>query len=162
MGEIVDRLPGVIAPHVAGDRLGPGDDPDRRRAGQERERPADVRVGNRVVIPIEADIGRLAGDHGAQDVGGEGMRRKREEPRLLLREHLRDGVIGLLGMGPLVRHLVAPPPKLGIQVIDIGKRPRGKELMTEVLNLPLDFALLVSPARRTRTRREVIVAGELE
>ena len=69
-----------------------------------------------------------------------GMRREREEARLLLREDLRDGVIALLGMGPLVRDLVAPPPKLRIEVVDVAKGPRGEEGVPQILNLALDFA----------------------
>ncbi len=90
------------------------------------------------------------------------MRGQRQEPRLLLREDLRDGLIARLGMRPLMGDLVAPAPKLGVQVVDIGKRPRGKEGVAEVLNLSLDFAFLIPPPRRAGPRREVIVPGELE
>jgi hypothetical protein len=60
------------------------------------------------------------------------MRREREEPRLLLREDLRDGLIALLGMGALVRHLVAPPPKLRIEVVHVAK---GPAVVTPLLRL---------------------------
>ena len=46
----------------------------------------------------------------------------------------------MVGMRALMRNLVAPPPRLGVQVVDIGKRPRGKERIARVLNLALDFA----------------------
>jgi len=65
------------------------------------------------------------------------MRGQREEARLLLREDLRDGLIALLGMGTLMRNLLAPATKLRVQIIDIRKRPRGKERVAEVLNLSL-------------------------
>ncbi len=59
------------------------------------------------------------------------MRSQREQPRLLLREDLRDGLIGVLGMAALMRDLVAPAPKLRVQIVDIAKRPRGKERVPE-------------------------------
>ena len=61
-----------------------------------------------------------------------------------------------------MRDLVAPAPKLCVQIVDIDKRTRRKEGMAQVLNLALDFPLLVAAPRRTRARRKVIVAGEFE
>ncbi len=58
--------------------------------------------------------------------------------------------------------LVAPAPKLRVQIVDIDKGACGKERVPQVLNLAFDFSLLVPPPRCTRPRREVIVAGELE
>ena len=146
MRQVVDRLAGVVAARVAGDHLAAGDDPHGRRAGQEGERPADVRVGNRIAIAVEADVGRLAGRDGAQHIGREGMRGQRQEPRLLLGEDLRDGLIALLGMRPLMRHVVAPLPKLRVEVVDVAKGAGGEEGVPQVLNLPLDFPFLVPAA----------------
>jgi hypothetical protein len=53
------------------------------------------------------------------------MRGQRQEPRLLLGEDLRDCLIARLGVRPLMRALVAPPAKLGVQVIDIGKQEKA-------------------------------------
>ena len=61
-----------------------------------------------------------------------------------------------------MRDLVAPAAKLRVQIVDIGKGPRGKERMAEVLNLALDLALLIAAPGRTGPRGKVIVAGELE
>lgn len=90
------------------------------------------------------------------------MRGQRQEPRLLLHQHVGDGPIALLGMRTLVRDLVAPAPKLRIQVVDIGKRARRKEGVPQVLDLSLDLPLLVGAVRRAWPRRKVIVTGELE
>jgi len=90
------------------------------------------------------------------------MRRQWQEPRLLLSQNLRDRLIAMLGMRPLMNDLVAPAPKLGVQIVDIGKRPRGKERVAEVLDLPFDFSLLIAPPRRAGPRGEVIVPRELE
>ena len=90
------------------------------------------------------------------------MRRERQEPRLLVGEDLSDRAIALLGMRALMGDLVAPAPKLRIQIVDVDKRPRGKEGVSEVLDLALDLPFLIPPARRTGAGRKVIVAGEFE
>ena len=61
MRGVFDRLSRVVTAPMAGQFGVAVEDPDDRRAGHERQGPADVRVGNRVVVPIEADRGRLAG-----------------------------------------------------------------------------------------------------
>ena len=139
-----------------------GDEAHRRRAREQRERPPDVRVRNGIAIPVKAHVGRLAGGDGAQRLGVEGMRGQREEARLLLREDLRDGLIAVLGMGTLMRNLLAPATKLRVQIIDIRKRPRGKERIAEVLDLALDFAFFIGPSGCARPRGKMIVPGELE
>jgi hypothetical protein len=90
------------------------------------------------------------------------MRGQRQEPRLLLSQDLRDRLIAVLGMRPLMGNLVAPAPKLGVEVVDIGKRPRGEERVAEVLNLSLDLPFLIAAPRRAGPRGEVIVPRELE
>ena len=61
------------------------------------------------------------------------MRGERQEPRLLLGEDVGDGPIALLGMRALMRDLVAPAPKLRVQIVDVDKRARGKEGVAEVV-----------------------------
>jgi hypothetical protein len=80
------------------------------------------------------------------------MRGERQEPRLLLGQHLGDRPIALLGMRPLVRDLVAPAAKLRIQILDVDKRARGKEGVAQVLDLPLDLALGQSRRLRLMTQ----------
>lgn len=121
-----------------------------------------MRVRNGIAIPVKPHVGSLAGGHRAHHLGVEGMGGQRQEARLLLREDLRDGLIAVLGMWELMRNLVAPASKLGVEIVDIGKRPRGKERIAEVLNLSLDFALFVASPGRAGPRRKVIVPGELE
>ena len=48
-------------------------------------------------------------------------------------------------MRALMRDLVAPAPKLRVQIVDIGEGPRRKEGVAEVVNLALDLALLIGP-----------------
>src|SRR2546425_12013420 len=65
-------------------------------------------------------------------------------------------------MRALMRDLVAPAPKLCIEIVDVGKRARRKEGLPQIVNLPFDLALLIRAVRRTGPRREMIVASELE
>ncbi len=77
------------------------------------------------------------------------MRREREQHALLLGQDLRHGLVALVGMAPLMRDGVAPLGKLRVQVVKVAERPRGKEGVAQVLDLPLDFALLMG-ARSSR------------
>ena len=71
-------VPGVIAASMARDLGHPVDHADRRRARDQAQRSPHVGVGNRVEIPVEPDVGRLAGADRAQQVGGEGMGGQRQ------------------------------------------------------------------------------------
>jgi hypothetical protein len=65
-------------------------------------------------------------------------------------------------MRTLMRDVVPPALELGVEILDIDKRARRKEGVTQILDLSLDFPLLVPPRRRTRPWREVVMPGELE
>ena len=151
MREVLDRLAGVVAADVPGDLVGAGDEAHGGRAGEQRERAPDVRVRNRI-----ADCGRSARTASCR-------RRRRASPRsskgwagsgksrgCSCAKTCGDGLIALLGMRALMRDVVAPAAKLRVQIVDIGKRPRGKERIAEVLNLALDLALSHSRARAYR------------
>ena len=116
-----------------------------------------MRVGNRVEIPIEADIGRFAGAHRAHHVCLKGVRGQGEQPGLFFRQHVGDRPVSLLGMAPLMRDVVPPAAKLGVEVVEVAKRPGGEEGVAEILDLALDFPLLIPARRRTGPGREVIV-----
>ena len=85
---LLDDLAGVIAADVARDLLGAGDHAHGGRTREQRQRAPHVRVRNRVAVAVEAHVGGLAGDHRAHHVGLEGMRGERQQPRLLLGEHV--------------------------------------------------------------------------
>ena len=88
---LFDGLAGVIAPGVGRDFLvGSDDQSHRRRRGDQGERLLPMRMGDRVVIPIEVHRGRFGRGDDPRHGGVEGMRGQREEARLLLREDLRD------------------------------------------------------------------------
>ena len=154
MRGVVDGGPGVVAALVSRDLVGASDEPDGRGVGQERQRVADVGVRNRVVVAIEPDVRELAGDDWSHQVGLEGMRGQRQEPRLLFREDLGDRPVPLLGMETLVSDVVPPARTLRVEVLDIPKGTGGEESVAEVADLPLDFTFgescqlrLITPLR---------------
>jgi len=140
MRRILDGLSGVVAASMPCDLVGARDDPDGDRAGQQGEWTADVGVGNRVAVAIEADIREFAGDDGPHQLGLEGTRGQRQEPRLLLREDLRDRLVALLGMQALMGDLVPPALKLRIEIVHVAKGPGGEEGVPQIADLALDFA----------------------
>ena len=162
MRRVLDRLSAVVAADMARDLVEARDDPNRGRAGQERERATHVGMGNRVPVAIEGDVRQVAGHDRPHQFGLEGMRGQRQEPRLLCREDLRDRLVAVLGMRTLMRDLVPPALKLRVEIVDIAKRPRREEGIPEVPDLALDLALLISARRRTGSDRKMIMPRELE
>ncbi len=61
MRGVLDRDAAVVAAPVPGDLVGAFHDPHRGGAGQQRERLAHVRVGNRVAVAVESDVRQFAG-----------------------------------------------------------------------------------------------------
>ena len=162
MRRILDRVAGAIAAPMARHLHTPVDEPDGGRAGEQGQRVADAGVRNRVTIAIKADVGRLAGAHGAHQVRGQRVRRDGQEPGLFVGEDLGHRPVALVRVAPGVRDLVAPAAKLGIEIVGIAKGPRRKERMAEVLDLSLDLALLIAAPRRTRLGREAVVPGQFQ
>ena len=159
---VLDRLAGVVAASMPRDLVGARDDPDGGRAGQQGERAAGVGVGNRVAVAIEADVRQFAGDDGPHELGLEGMRGQRQEPRLLLREDLRDRLVALLGMRTLMGDLVPPALELRVEIVDIAKGPGREERVAEIADLAFDLALLIAARRGTGPDRKVIMPREVE
>ena len=148
---VFDRLAGVVAARVARDLLGAVDEPDGGRA----RRAASAGAG-RACAESSSCSGRSGRRRSLPETtartqrGLEGMRRQRQQPRLLVGEDGGDGAVALLGMRPLMRELVAPAAKLRVEIVDIAKGPRREEGVAEVLDLPLDLPLLIPARRRAR------------
>ena len=82
--------------------------------GDEGERPADQRVGDRVVVAVEADVRRLAGADRAEEVAGEGMRGERQQARALLGQGVGDALLAAVaGHGPRMGDLGDPAGRAG-------------------------------------------------
>ena len=119
MRGVFEGLAGVVAPPMAG-HLGLAiQDAHLCPAGHEREWLAHVRVGNRVLVPIDAHVGGLAGAHRAEQLGLKRVRRQREEAGPFLGPEVGDRTVALFGVAPLVGDLVPPPAKLGVEVVEV-------------------------------------------
>jgi hypothetical protein len=88
MGLLLDDVVSVVAADLTGDLVGAGDQAYDCGTRQQRQRTPQMRVGNGVVIAIEAHVRRLARHNRAHHLRFERMRREREQSRLLVGEDL--------------------------------------------------------------------------
>ena len=141
---VLEGLSGVVAAAMAGELGLSVEDADAGGAGEQRERLADVGVGNRVGIAVEADVGGFAGADGADEFGLEGMGGERQEAGLLFGPDVGDGTVRLVGVASAVGDVVAPASELGVEVVEVAEGAGGEEGVPEVLDLAFDLALLQS------------------
>jgi len=73
MGLVFDALPALVAADMTRDLDRAVEEAQGVLRDHERERPADQPVGDRVVVAVEADVGRLAGADRAEEVAGKRM-----------------------------------------------------------------------------------------
>jgi hypothetical protein len=125
---ILDHLLLVVAARVRGEDVRAVGDPDLLLGGREDERLADEVVRNRVVVPVEADVGLFTGDHRPGDVAVPGMLGDRQQARALLLERVADEpALGIAGDLAGVRGAFDPGAELLVQVLDRGVPPGGEE-----------------------------------
>ena len=113
--------------------------------GDEGERPPDQRVGDRVVVAVEAQVRSLAGTGRVDEITRTRMHGQREQARPFLVQGVADVAAGgIAGHGALMRGVGDPLGELGIEVVDGGEAARGEERVAKVLDHPLDPAFLQS------------------
>ena len=95
--------------------------------GEQGQRLADVGVGDRVEIAVEADVGGLSGADGAHQVGLEGMGGQRQQAGPLFFPDVSDTAGAQLGVRPSMCDLVAPASELGVDVVEVAEGPGGEE-----------------------------------
>ena len=86
---ILDLLTAAVAASVASDLLRAIEQSDLRFAGDPGEPTADVFVGDRVVVAVEADVGGPTDGDVDTFVGGGTIQRQRSQLRLLLENDSR-------------------------------------------------------------------------
>ena len=129
----------------------------------DREWLAHVRMRDRVVVSVEADIGCLPRRDDAHEIGRRRVLGQREETRSFLDEGITDeATIGVGGDGPAALHPNDPGVELGVEVVDGVERPRGEEGFAEITHPPLDATLLIAARYGARLWREVVVTGKVE
>jgi hypothetical protein len=162
VSRVLDALLPVVAAPVARDLLRAIEDADLVVRGHQGQGLADERRRDRVVVAVEAEVGRLATRGRLDAATVEGMLGQGQQPAALLFEGLGHGLRGVAGAGSGVGPALAPLEKLGIEVGDVAKAARGEEAIAQEADLALDAPLLVASCHGAGTGEEVVVAGELE
>ena len=114
-----------------------------------------LRVGDRVVVSVEAEVRRLSGATGLDEIASEGMRGQRQEARSLLDERGGDGALVDVSRNETrMRDALDPLVELAIEVLEGVERAGGEEGVAKVADGALDAPFLVSAgaARRASGR----------
>ena len=162
MRVVFDALLAIIAARVARDLGRAIEEAHEVFGGDEREGPTHERVRDRVVVAIEADVGRLPGADGAEEVARKGCSGSGKQARLLLGQRLGHALLAAVRHGPRMRDVGDPARQLRVEVLDRAERARGEERVPKEAEESFDPAFLIAAGHRTRLRGEVIVARELE
>ena len=119
-------------------------------------------VGDAVVVEIEAHVGCLAG----VDLQAFGHR------VVVLGQLHRAGLLGLqglahrqpvvLGPAPITGIAFAPDLRLRVEVVHVGERSGGEEVVADVADRPLDPALLIAARHGHRARLVAVGGGECQ
>lgn len=125
--------------------------------GQHGQGALHVGMRHRVVVEVEAHIGRLAHGGGHALAQRPVVRGQRQQMVLLGHEGTAHRLAVILWPGPLARRTVAPAPGLGVEVGQIGEAARGEESGAHVTNNPLHATLLVAPPYSHGPRFEAVV-----
>ena len=105
-------------------------------------------VRQRVVVQIEANVGRLARRHGHAFVQWVLALGQRHQVGLLGMEGLPNAQGSVLRPAPVRRRAFAPQARLGVQVAQVGVRAGGEEVVANIPYGTLDPALLHHPTKQ--------------
>ena len=163
MGLGLDPLAAVVAPRVAGDLRRSVEEADGVFRGHQRQGTPNQRVGNGIVVAVEAEVRRLPRDPRAHELAGEGVIRERQQAGAFLVQGIRDAPAGgITGHRPLMGRVGDPLRELRVEILDRREAPGREEGVAQVLDHALHAAFLITPGHGAGLRREVVVAGELE
>ena len=146
---------------MAGDQLAVLEDPDLVGERVHLQDASAGGVGHAVEVAADADHA-LVGDAPLEpEDRAEGHQRQRLEMRLLLGESLVDDPPGGR-VDPRVGDRIEPVAQLRVQVVEVAERAGEEEVLADVAERPLDFALGLGPVGPAGLRMEAIVAGEVD
>ena len=159
MGGVFDLDALVVTALVTRQDRGAVDDADLFRRGQDAQCAPHVGMGHGIIVQIEARIGRFA--DGDRDLRRQRKRivGQRQETGRFSGEGLAHGHV-FAGARPIGGRACAPGVGLGVEIIQIAKAPRRKEVIANVAYGALDAAFLVSPSHGDRARIKTVVTGE--
>ena len=149
VARVFDLAPSLPASRVNGDLFVAIEDAHGEIGGDEGERLPGMRVRDRVVVSVEAQVGGFPGATDLDEVAAERMGGQRQEPRPLVEEGGGDGALVVVsGDSARMRDARSPVVELAIEVLEGMERPSGEEGVAEVADGALDAALLVSAGAR--------------
>ena len=93
---------------VDSDNVEPIEYAHRIERSTDKQRLSNSSVGNRVIVSVEADVGRPSGTNIDTLVGDEGIVGQWQEPRLLVGKYLGDGAQLVLGAAPNIGDVGEP------------------------------------------------------
>jgi hypothetical protein len=108
-------------------------------------------VRDRIVVQVEAHVGRLADLHGEEQLTRVWILRQREQAGLFAPEGLAHGDRGFFAAGPLGSGTRALVCSLRIEIVEVRESASGKEALTYEADCPFNSALLVAPCDGHRT-----------
>ncbi len=149
---VLDLLAAIEGPAVPRDLGALVEDAHRVERSEHDDRLADELVRDRVVVLVEAHIGRLPDRDLAPLVHHRQVRRGRAEERTLPLERLADRDRRVFRPGPHHRVLPAPLVRLRVQVVHVAPVAGHEEPGPRVADRTLDPRLLVRPRRRHGAR----------
>ena len=158
----LDLRAAVVAARMAGEHLRAIDDAHLVRVGEHRQRAANVRVRDGVVVQVEADIRRLA------DLDRDALEQRRrivgqrQQMRRFLGEHLAHAAVRFVGTAPVGGQAIAPGLGLGIEIIEIGEAAGGEERIPHVSYGSFHAAFFVAARHRHRAGFIAVVPGKAQ
>jgi hypothetical protein len=121
------------------------------------EIPLHVRVGDAVVVLVEAQVRRLPDPHFEPFLDRKLVRRERDHRRLVLEKSSGDRLLLLVEHPALARDLETPRARLHVQIVDGGEVASGEEIIADVLDRALDPPFFVRTVGRACTWLEAVV-----
>jgi hypothetical protein len=162
MGGIFDLCTLVVAAPMAGEDVRTVGDAHLMGIGKHSKNAPDIRVRDRIIVEVEADIGRLA------DRDRDALQQRRrvvrqgKQARRFVGEHLADGALGFVRTTPVGGWAMAPGIGLGVQIVETGEASRGEECVTHVSDGSFHAALLVAAPDRDGPRFVTVVPSKTQ
>jgi hypothetical protein len=147
---------------MAGEHRAAVTDAHLMRVGEHRQHATNIRMGYRIVIQIEADIGRFADANGNALEQRRRVVGQRQQARRFLDEHLADATFEVFGTASVGGLSIAPGLSLDIEIIKIGERASREERITYVTYGSLHAAFFVPACHRHRAGFITVVSGKAE
>ena len=141
MRGILDLLAAIVAARVGGDDGIGVEDAHGIEGGTDLEAAPHVGVRDRVVVPVEADVGCLCPRTTMRSSLGNGLSGNASSRGRSSSKHSRTLRVRSSGHGRSAASPAAPGERLGIEVGDIGEAAGGEEAVANEADRALDPAL---------------------